>query len=244
MNKAKIVALESGDFKSADSETILERLKNMCGIELTQEDLKDLGQLRKKRNKTEHFNVDENLLPIENLINKSITIIIELIVEHYDLDEITDEERELLSQIKVLLRQSQRHYDTAKAIAQKELLQTGMMNYAATCPECKEEFLLRDVDVRCIFCGYKASGDEAANNYIFNVLNISDYETIKGGGELPLYECPACGNETFVFNSEIGMAICFSCDYKDDLAKFQYFNRCGRPFVDSDDETAICPVCM
>ena len=33
MNKAKKEVLQSGEFKSADSETIIERLKNLCDIE-------------------------------------------------------------------------------------------------------------------------------------------------------------------------------------------------------------------
>jgi len=82
-------------------------------------------------------------LSIESSIHKSISITIKLIVVHYDLDEFTDEESELFSKIKALLRQSQQHYDDAKTIAQRELEQTGMKDYVTTCPECEEIFLLR-----------------------------------------------------------------------------------------------------
>ena len=243
MNKAKKEALQSGDFKSADSETIIERLKNFCDIGLTQEEIKDLRNLRNRRNKAEHFNLNEHILSIESSIHKSITILIRVIVEHYDLDDFNDEENELFAQIKALLRQSQQHYNDAIVIAQKELEQTGMKNYATTCPECEEDFLLRDDGVKCIFCGYEATGEEAARDYIHNVLGISEYETVKDGGEFPQYECPACDNEALVFDVEKGKAICFACDYDDDISKFSSCSHCGKPFVDTEDGICICPMC-
>ena len=243
MNKAKKEALQTGDFKSADSETILDRLINLCDIALTQEELKDLRNLRNRRNKAEHFNLNENILSIESIIHKSISILIKLVVEHYDLEEFTDEESHLFSQIKSLLRQSQQHYDDAKVIANKELEQTGMEDYVTTCPECEEEFLIRDDGARCIFCGYEATGEEAARDYIFNILGISEYETVKDGGEFPQYECPECGNESLIFNMETGKAICFSCDYDDDVSNFSFCSDCGMPFVDTTNEIGICATC-
>jgi len=243
MNKAKKEALQSGEFKSADSETIIERLKNFCEIELKQDEIKDLSNLRKRRNKVEHFNLNESVLSIESSIHKSISILIKVIVEHYDLDEFTDEENELFSQIKTLLRQSQQHYNDAKAIALKELEQTGMEKYVTTCPECEEEFLLRDDGAKCIFCGYEASGEEAARDYIENVLGISEYRTVKNGDEFPQYECPACENESFVFDVEKGKAICFACDYDDDVSKFSFCSHCGKPFIDTENGIGICSIC-
>ncbi len=243
MNKAKKEALKSGDFQSADSETIIERLKNLCDIELTQDEVKDLRNLRSRRNKAEHFNLNEHILSVESSIHKSITVLIRVIVEHYVLDEFNDEESNLFSQIKTLLRQSQQHYNDAKAIAQKELEQAGMENYATTCPECEEHFLLRDDGVKCIFCGYEATGEEAARDYIHNVLGISEYITVKDGGEFPQYECPACDNEALVFDVDKGKAICFACDYDDDISKFSSCSHCGKPFVDTEDGISICPMC-
>ncbi len=243
MNKAKKEALQSGDFKSADSETIIERLKNLCDIELTPEEIKDLRNLRNKRNKAEHFNLNENLLSVESSIHKSISITIKLIVEHYDLDEFTDEESELFSKIKALLRQSQQHYDDAKTIAQRELEQTGMKDYVTTCPECEEEFLLRDDGAKCVFCGYEATGEEAARDYIHNVLGINEYETVKEGGEFPQYECPECDNESLVYDIDNGKVICFSCDYENDISKVTFCSDCGRLFIDTEDGIGICYSC-
>lgn len=244
MNKAKEKALQSGDFKSVDSETVIERLKGLCGIELNPKEIKDLRNLRKSRNKVEHFNLNENLLSIENLIHKNISITIKLIVMHYNLNKFTDEENELFLKIKDLLRKSQQHYNDAKIIAQRELEQSVVKSHITTCPECEEEFLLRDGDTRCIFCGYEATGEDAARDYISNILGISEYETGKYGEEWPQYRCPECDSEALVFNWETKKAICFSCDYENDVSNFSFCSRCGMPFIGGKDELGICPECI
>jgi ribosomal protein S27E len=243
MNKAKKEALPSGDFKSADSETIIERLKNLCDIELTQEEIKNLHNLRNRRNKAEHFNLNEHILSIESSIHKSISVLIRVIVEHYNLNEFTDEESELFSQIKTLLRQSQQHYNDAKTIAQKELEQTGMENCVIKCPNCEEIFLLRDNGVMCVFCGYEATAEEAAQDYITNILGISEYETIKEGGEFPQYECPECDNDSLVYDAKNKRVICFSCNYEDAMSNITFCSDCGDLFVDTEDGICICYSC-
>lgn len=243
MNKAKKEALQSGDFKSADNETIVDRLKNLCDIDLTQNEIKDLRNLRNRRNKAEHFNLNEHILSIESSIHKCISVLIRVVVEHYDLDEFNDEESKLFSQIKTMLRQSQQHYDDAKAIAQKELEQTGMGKYVTTCPDCQEAFLLRDDGAKCIFCGYEATSEEAARDYIQNVLGISEYRTVKHGGEFPQYECPECDNESLVYDADNNRVICFSCDYEDDISSVAFCSDCGRLFIDEDDGIGICHSC-
>lgn len=247
MNKAKKEALQSGDFKSADSETIIERLKNLCDIEITQEEIKDLRNLRNRRNKAEHFNLNENILSIESSIHKSISILIKVIVKYYDLDEFTDEENELFSQIKKLLRQSQQHYDDAKIIAQKELEQIGMENYVVTCPECGEEFLLRDYGSKCIFCGYEATGEVAACDYIYNILGINEYEIVKGGGEFPKYECPMCDAEALVYDDYNDKVICFNCDYEENTTNILFCDECGKVYINhssKEDDIGICSACI
>lgn len=247
MNKAKKEVLQSGEFKSADSETIIERLKNLCDIEITQDEMKDLRNLRNRRNKAEHFSLNENILSIESSIHKNISILIKVIVEHYDLDEFTDEENELFLQIKALLRQSQQHYNDAITIAQKELEQTGMENYVVTCPECEEEFLLRDDGTKCIFCGYKATGETVAHDYISNVLGISEYEVVTGGGEFPQYECPECASEALVYDYDNEKVICFNCDYEDKTLNILFCDECGniyRNYGSSEDDIGICSDCL
>ena len=242
MNKAKVSALTSGDFKSADSETIIERLQNLCEIKFTLKEIIALKTLRNKRNKMEHYKLQEHTLSIESSVHESITILIRIMAEHYNIDGFNNEERALYEQIKSLLRNSVQHYNDAKVIAQKELEQSGMKECVITCPDCGEKFLLRDVDVNCVFCGYATTGELAATDYISNILGISEYRTVKHGGEFPQYYCPECENESLVFDCNTGEAICFSCEYEGDIADFSSCNYCGAQFLNRCKST-ICTSC-
>ena len=201
MNKARKDALQSGEFKSVDSETAIERVRSFCDVGLTKEEVRDLRNLRNRRNKAEHFRLKESVLSIESSMHRSISILIRVIVDYYDLDSFTDEENELYSQIKTLLRQSQEHYSDAKMLVKKETEKMGMEKQLTMCPECHECFLTRGDGAKCIFCNYDAPGEEAAREYICSVLGISEYEITKDGGEFPQYDCPKCDNKALVYDT-------------------------------------------
>ena len=93
--------------------------------------------------------------------------------------------------------------------------------------------------------GYEDTGESAADNYIFNIIGMDGYSTVKDGGEYPLYECPQCGKETFVLDSENERALCFSCDFDCDAGELEFCSSCGSLFYDSDEEgIGICPNCI
>jgi hypothetical protein len=244
MNKANKTAMQSGDFKSVDSETIIERLENLCSIKLDQPERTDLSNLRKKRNKAEHFNFNEHVLSVESSIHKCISVLIKTIVKHYDIESFNDNERYLFSEIRDLMRKLTQHYDDAKSIAQKELEQSGLSDSAFICPECEEKFLIRDDGVKCYFCGYEDNGESAAKSYISNIMGVSEYQTVKEGGEYPLYECPECGNDSFVVDTENEKAICFSCDFECNTHDLSFCSDCGLPYIDSEDGLCLCSSCL
>lgn len=242
MNKSNKEALKTGDFKSVDSETIMERLRNFCEIKLKESDINELKRLRKKRNKVEHFEFNENIMSVENSIHKSISILIEIMLKHYNLDEFSEEETQLFADLKRTMRKLEQHYKDVIAIANKELEKS--MQIAITCPECREHFLIRDCDVKCVFCGYEDTGESAANNYINNIMGIYEYSTIKDGGEYPLYECPQCENETLVCDYDNNCALCFSCDFESSIDKIQFCVECGMPYIKTDGDLIICNECF
>jgi hypothetical protein len=245
MNKAKKELLESGDFQSVDNDTLFIRLENLCNIKIEQNDVLTLKNIRKRRNRAEHFELKESIVSVESSIHKSISILIKLLVDIYDLNDLCDEENNLFAEIKDAMRKFTKHYDDAKAIAQKMLEQTEVGNYAVICPECQESFLLRDCNVKCYFCDYEDTGESAANSYILNIMGMDEYSTVKDGGEYPLYECPQCGKDTFVLDSENERALCFSCDFECNVEELEFCGSCGSLFYEYDEDgIGICPNCI
>lgn len=245
MNKAKKELLVSGNFQSVDNDTLFTRLENLCSIKIKQNDVLTLKNLRNRRNRAEHFDFNESILSVESSIHKSISILIKFLVVNYDVDDFSNDEGTLFAEIKDAMRNLTKHYDDAKAIAQKILEQTGLSNHAVICPECQESFLLRDINVKCYFCGFEDTGESAANNYINNIMGMDEYSTVKDGGEYPLYECHQCGENTFVLDSENGRALCFSCDFDCDVNELEFCSSCGSLFYKSDEESiGMCSNCI
>ncbi|NFO67017.1 hypothetical protein FDC27_08600 [Clostridium botulinum] len=62
MNKANKKELKDYSFNSVDGVKVIDRLKNLCNVELNKNDENEIIKIRKLRNKIEHFEVKENEL--------------------------------------------------------------------------------------------------------------------------------------------------------------------------------------
>jgi transposase-like protein len=100
------------------------------------------------------------------------------------------------------------------------------MTTSVECPKCRRKSLeLGDGDPSCA-CGYSDGAEGAAKDYVLTVLGISEYETVKDGGELPISECPDC---------EMGdtLVVRLTTKGKDGAAKFICF-MCGGTWKDRE----------
>lgn len=62
-------------------------------------------------------------------------------------------------------------------------------------------------------------------------MGIDKYSTVKDGGEYPLYECPQCGKNTFVLDSDNERTICFSCNIDCDITELELCSSCALYFT-------------
>lgn len=248
MNKANQKDFASGNLRSVDSETLVDRLENFCDINFCDNDKKNLKRLREYRNKTEHFAVEYNVFAMENIIHKCISIIIEVVAYVYDEDKMGEIESNLLQEIKQLLKQFDKHYKDAILLTQKELdrlLEIYEDEIIVTmCPSCNEKYLItmKDKEPECLFCHEQFTACEAAKSYISNDLCITEYELAKDGGEWPQYECTECGEEALVFDYPDNEAICFRCGTRKSLKEFEFCSRCG-VVIAKDNDIGICNEC-
>ncbi len=244
MNSANGDAFQKGKFTSADLKTILERLENLCDVILTDEQKNNFLRLKKRRNNAEHFVLKESFEAIQASIHRSISSLIQVILQYYDLDDFNEKEDVMFAEIKDALRDLKQHYDDAKTIAQIQLERHPLGKYAMTCPECGEDFLICDDGVQCFFCDYIGSGKSAARQYIENIMNISSYSAIKDGGEFPQYACPECGEEALVMDVADKTAFCFSCGYAAPIDTLVFCAECNQPFEGLEDDGCICHTCL
>ncbi|HCA28164.1 MAG TPA: hypothetical protein DEP23_00550 [Ruminococcaceae bacterium] len=245
MNKAKKDDLQSGEFNSAESKTMLERLNTLCNIQFNDKDKKALDSLRKMRNKFEHYQIHEPHQAIQSLINKCLSIIIQFIAENLDVTSLTDAESDLFGQIKSGTKELSLHYKDAVALTEQYIKQNTInKNELLTCPECNENYLFCDAgNAKCFFCGYKEPGDIAADDYISNILEINGYDEANSGGQWPCFECPECGENSFVPIPDKAQYVCLSCGIAYDFNQIAFCERCDCMYVKGKEDNGLCPDC-
>ncbi len=242
-NSANTSDLSSGDFQSVNLENALIRLENICGITISNKDKQYLRELRKRRNRIEHFAFKEIEPAIKSLVSKVLSTIFTFITEAFDHDSLTDKSQ---GQIEILRKNSQKFtefVDLRLAQIKDEVIKQRKNFDIIKCPMCyQESFILAD-DLKCLFCGYTDTPETAAENYIENVLRINKYYEVSQGGHYPLEQCPECGNTTMVDDGD--NFICFTCLSKWDRDEFKECSDCGQLYrVHDDDYIDVCESCL
>lgn len=247
MNRATIENWKNGNFNSVDSKTAIERLKNLCDINIPNEEIVVINGLRNIRNKMEHLTIDINIMEVENIIRKCISSVISLVCK-IEITQLSDNEKILIEKIKDLLCKMEVYYDDVVKLCDREIdslraeyVEDGNLMY---CPRCLEKFLLRINNGKfnkCIFCGYEPTVNELVKCYVNDVIGVSEYEIMKNNDEWPVYECPNCDAEALVVCDD-GNIRCLSCNKLWKATDFSSCDECGRLFLSKDGEI-ICGNC-
>ncbi|WP_353852631.1 hypothetical protein [Dehalobacter restrictus] len=246
MNKASKQFFESGDFKSVDSASNIDRLKNLCDISLTKDEEKTLENLRKRRNKTEHFKIKESIESIEVIMCDSLSLILNFIAKHTKLDSISGEESELFERIKKETKDLEEVIAAREKIIEAGAKKDGILDDLITCPDCLRRFLHSyDGENKCLFCDYSDTPENVADYYLSNVLGISAYSCVKDGDEYPIYECCECEQESMIFDHKKDVFFCFNCGFSAASSEIERCNDCGRYFLsDGDEGISLCSGCI
>lgn len=242
MNKANKQAFEGGDFRSVDSTLNIERLKNLCDITLSKDEEKTIENLRKKRNKIEHFRIKESIESVEAIMLDSLSLILNFIARYTDLKLFSDEENELFEMIKKETLNLEEVIAAREKVIEVSAKKDGVINSLITCPECLKRYLSsNDGEVRCLFCYYSDHPENMADAYISNVLGLTAYD----GSEYPLYECFECYENSMVFDHDKGICFCFNCGFSKNLSDIKFCADCEQPVISrGDNEIVLCGDCL
>lgn len=242
-NNAKFELLATGEFKSVDFETLITRLINISEIELSEKDISILRQLKRLRNKIEHFEFKQNTKAIKSLSSKVLCLLLNFINKNFEINKLSETSKEYIEKLRsdairfkefATLRAAQIHTDLT--VAQNK-------NKIENCPLCRQAALVLNDDLRCLFCGYSDKPEKVAELYAENILGESRYICMTDGGDFPVIECIHCGAETFVDKGLDGY-VCFSCFESNQNSELKCCNYCGQLFESRDDESEICEYCV
>lgn len=218
-DQASQSALHSGDFKSVDFQTACSRLQNIVDIDMATEDLRQLDELRKLRNRAQHFAIDVDVGQVRSLLARGISFFLDFL--RANLPQEMSGRDELLEEVHEHLRRFEEFVDTRLDAVRLELSEAAAL---FECPRCwQQTMVIGRGDPYCPFCAFTASAGELTK-YI---------------GEGPVDdECMNCGQRTLAFvlyHNEFGVDYCTNCGTKQTMCL-----RCRHRYVGEAD---VCPRC-
>ncbi len=235
--------LISCEFKSVDLRNCLQRLKNICNISINENDEKHLIDFRNKRNKLEHFGINDSWEGILSSSARVVSIILDFISNELEPEYFDPIEEEHFKE----LREKISYFDELVELRMdslKEDLESAEKDglFTTECPICYQDTLiLGDSQTSCLFCNYKAEPEDAARLWISTHMKINEYMIVKDGGDYPLYLCPECDNNTLVDSEKY---ICFACGNHWDISTLDNCLDCNRLYILRDDEPPFCYDCI
>lgn len=243
INTANFSLLKSGEFKSVDFDAILARLQNVCEIELSDKDLSILKQLRRLRNKIEHFEFSLNVPAIKSLSSKVLSILLIFINENIDLKRTSATSKEYIEQLRSMPTKFTEYVKLRNAQIKDVIVKANKKYEIEICPICRQTTLILDDDRLCAFCGFTESPQTIARLYAENILGESMYICMTDGGDFPVMDCIHC-NDTDTFVDKGDDYICFNCFETNHKSELKYCSNCGQIFESSKDDGEICGDCI
>ena len=220
VDKADEAALKSGDFKSADFQTVVERLAKIAKVPVSKQDLAHLGELRRLRNCIQHFALQITKPQASSLVAKGSNFLMDFCSR-----ELPDDLAEFdgpMEEIKDQLGEFEEYVAVRLASIKGQLEEAVCL---LPCPECWQVTLRIGVgDPNCPFCGYQTQARELAESFAESLVE----------------ECPECDEETLslrLLNNEDGYWLCTSCGYK--AESLSRCPRCGK-FTTNDGACQDC----
>jgi len=242
---ANMIKYEAGDFVSVQWRTCLSRLLGICNVEIPEVQAKLLEDLKKKRNRLEHFGIVDTVLAVKGSTIPVLVFALDFINDEIGTDTLPESEMALLQQIRRALGNFQDFVSERTRSIAPQLEPYG--ESIVTCPRCLQSAMVIDDGAHCYFCGHRHDDMEAAiQEFVHDVLEI-DWRIVAQGGEWPVYQCPNCEVETLVDLKDAEQMdkprfICFYCANHWDWGELIFCSSCGQPYEKND--MATCDNCF
>jgi hypothetical protein len=231
VNKADNDAQDAGEFDSVTFHDLIDRLIKICKVDISEEQRRQLINLRKRRNRMEHFGTVDSLPAISSSVSSMVSFIVDFVESTFTPEQL-EKQRQLINQIRNKLGSCRAFIDHRWKEIRKDV--EGFYS-VIECPTCQQLALQVDGgDVRCRFCYYATTPKEAANEYILRFIGLAKY---------PPITCPECSDETLVLKTQGHGSFCFSCGENWASGELERCWDCNEFYVAQEDDAGICEDC-
>jgi hypothetical protein len=177
----------AGNFHSANAAETVKRLVDL-GVAISDADRTQLHLLRDKRNRVEHFGLDDSAEAVLAITARSLGFALDFIAAELDTVSLNSEAAGELQGIRQALPKLQALVaDRWKRIANDVRSETTAV---VACAACGEEASVLDAGPRCRFCGYVVGAEDGADEYAHVVVGASHYEAVHDGVDWVVFRSP------------------------------------------------------
>lgn len=241
-----------GDFRSINLQPAIKLLKEELGIVVPGRAKRAISRLSNSRNRLQHLGMSGSFEAVQTSAAKVLDFLLDFIRDHLrdylDADDTAHVDIQM-RRVRQDLNRIQSLIDTRMARIRSTLSEAA--GWAVECPDCGQDAMVINDEARTVSCQFCHAAwkkpEEAAGDYAWGVLKLSDYIQLKDGGMPPVRECPECETRSLVPGAvttkteECPTALCFACGESfDNLVECE--GGCGNVTADSD--TDMCPYCL
>lgn len=265
-DKATAQAMLAGDLFTVNPKQAVKRLDNIAGVPMTSSGHdKRVNDLMALRNRIVHFRPRPNDVPaLQAALARGLDLVLWLLGTEFREEgdaatqQLVEESIELLGpqvgKLQGLVAERLTTIESTLANA----------THCLECPRCAQPALTltEGETIGCAFCLWQPSGAEAAEEYVANLLQLSEYQVVKSGGTWPIHECLNCEEESLVEGvHQLRPAItavtagalrcdppteahwaCLACAYTAAAYEIDTCSTCGN-IKASDDGSTVCSSC-
>ncbi|MEU0663907.1 hypothetical protein [Streptomyces lavendulocolor] len=250
---------DNADFKSCGSIEALERLQNIAGLDIgNQQTKRDLNILIQWRNALQHYGLKTYkegkaaktvyAPAVEKVAANLLDFLLNFVrdelrpeLKREELQALDDELRNVYTG----LADIKKYLDNRMSRLRAEL--EPLRDQTVQCPLCKVYALLCNGLVECRFCEAVSEwGVVVAQEYVLHVQEIDWYSHSKDGGNELVDWCPECNTDSLVADVVFATGrrtsyFCFTCGC--DFDSLASCDVCGRPAQEADG-MAACGWCL
>lgn len=218
--KADLAKYQQGDFHSVHSDTLVERLEQLCSVTLDPHDAALLENIREYRNRIRHFAVSSDQATVFSLVSKALAFALAFVADHLEPHCKVDVYREV-NDLREMLGKFDDFVDTRLGELQSAIDSQRYCPFLE-CPTCFQPTFFADGEgAKCLFCERRLDGEAAARLW---VLHNYGFQSPKDQIIDPQVEaCPECGAEACINASaatdgDLGY-VCLNCGESGDFSR-------------------------
>jgi hypothetical protein len=250
--KADKALLASGEFKSVSFENALTRVEEECSVDFGQSKTV-IDNLRKKRNKVQHYQVDLEEAEVMSILSKAWTFVMDF-TDGYLSENHTLASQEIFLRIKQKMTKVEEFVDALNAEIEP-LIQDNLERdvLLIECPTCMQPALpLTGEDTQCLFCKHSYDADSLEDVWMDAFPQWKNERPSELAHLLPDQTCPGCDGSGF-HKLEISNALpevdylCFSCGGHWSEGQLGECGSCGQLYESNpwdEDDTGMCSDCV